>query len=179
MGRNDEIGKRIAELRDICGYSQEDMASMLELDLKAYVAYEDSGEDIPIGAIFRIANICGVDFTEILTGVNAKLTTFQVVRSGEGLEISRNPGYCYRDLAFKFAQKIMEPTMVTIEPGYAELNAHSGQEFNLVLKGTMKLVFNGHEVLMNEGDSAYLNATVPHGHEAIDAPCTFLAVISE
>jgi len=179
MGRNDEIGRRIAELRDICGHSQEDMASALGLDLKVYVAYEDSGEDIPIGAIFRIANICGVDFTEILTGVNAKLSTFQVVRSGEGLEISRRAGYSYRDLAFKYGQKIMEPTMVTIEPGYAELNTHDGQEFNLVVKGSMKLVVNGHEVILNEGDSAYLNATMPHGHEAIGEPCTFLAVISE
>ena len=179
MGQNDEIGRRIAELRDSCGFSQEDMAKELGLDLKMYVAYEEFGADIPIGAIFRIANKCGVDFTEILTGVNAKLDTFQVVRAGEGLEISRKPGYSYKDLAFRFGQKIMEPTMVSLEPGFAELNTHKGHEFNLVVKGAVKLIFEDKEIILNEGDSAYLNPAYPHGHEAVGGPASFLAVISE
>lgn len=180
MGQNDEIGRRIAELREICGITQEEMASELGLDPKAYVAYEESGADIPIGAIFRIANKCEVDFTEILTGTSAKLQTFQVVRSGEGLEVSRKPGYSYKDIAFRYGHKIMQPTMVTIEPGFAELNTHKGQEFNLVVKGKVKLIFQDREVILNEGDSVYLNPAYPHGHEAIGGePSTFLAVISE
>lgn len=180
MGQNDEIGRRIAELRDTCGFTVEDMASELGLDIKTYVAYEEKGDDIPIGAIFRIANKCGADFTEIITGVNAKLDTFQIVRAGEGLEVGRKPGYSYKDLAFRYGQKIMSPTMVTLGPGAAELNTHNGQEFNLVVKGSVKLVFGDREVILNEGDSAYLNAAVPHGHEDVGmGESVFLAVISE
>jgi len=180
MGQNDEIGKRITELRDICGFTQKEMASELGLDLKTYIGYEEKGLDIPIGIIFRIAHKCGADFTEILTGINAKLDTYQVVRAGEGLEVSRKPGYSYKDLAFRYGRKIMQPTMVTIETDYAELNTHKGQEFNLVVKGSLRLIFDGKEEVLNEGDSIYLNAEFPHGHKALNGePCTFLAVISE
>ena len=180
MGQNDDIGRRIAELRDICGFTQKEMASELGLDLKTYISYEEKGLDIPIGVIFRIANRCGVDFTEILTGVNAKLDTYHVVRSGEGLEVSRKPGYSYKDLAFRYGHKIMQPTMVTLETDFAELNTHKGQEFNLVVKGSLRLIVDGREEVLNEGDSVYLNAEIPHGHMSLnDESCTFLAVISE
>ena len=180
MGQNDEIGRRIAELRDICGYTQENMAVSLGLDLETYVEYEEKGADIPIGAIFKIANKCGVDFTEIITGKTAKLGTFQVVRAGEGLEVSRFPGYSYRDLAFLFGNKIMQPSMVTLETDKTELNTHDGQEFNFVVSGTIGLIIDDKEIALNAGDSVYLNPTIPHGHRALsDGPCVFLAVISE
>ena len=180
MGHNDEIGMRIAELRDICGYTQEEMAESLGISVALYKSYEESGEDIPIGVIFRIANICGVDFTEIITGAGGKLDTYQVVRSGEGLEINRNPGYTYQDLAFRYAQKIMQPSLVTIEQGKPELNTHAGQEFAYIVSGSMKLFIDGREIILNTGDSVYLNPTHPHGFALVGAePCIFLSVISE
>lgn len=180
MGQNDEIGRRIAELRDICGYTQEEMASELGLALETYVGYEEKGADIPIGAIFKIANKCGVDFTEIITGKTAMLDSFQVVRAGEGLSVTRAPGYDYKDLAYLYGHKIMQPSMVTLEPGPDELNTHDGQEFNYVVKGSMSLIIEDKEILLNEGDSAYLNAELPHGHRAENnSPCVFIAVISE
>ena len=181
MSQNDEIGRRIAELRDICGYTQEEMALELGLTPETYVAYEEKGADIPIGAIFRIANKCGVDFTEIVTGKAAKLDSFQVVRAGEGLKVSRFPGYDYKDLAYLYGHKVMQPSMVTLEPaGPAELNVHDGQEFNYVVKGSMTLIVEDKTILLNEGDSVYLNAELPHGHRAEnEEPCVFIAVISE
>jgi transcriptional regulator with XRE-family HTH domain len=180
MGTNNEIGMRIAELRDICGYTREEMAEALGVDPSTYDAYELSGEDIPIGAIFRIANKCGVDFTEIVSGAGGNLNTFQVVRSGEGLEVSRKPGYSYKDLAFRYGQKIMQPTMVTLGPGEPELNTHEGQEFDFVVSGSMKLYMDGREIILNAGDSVYLNPTHPHGFSLANGePCLFLAVISE
>lgn len=181
MGQNNEIGARIAELRDVCGFTMKEMAEALNIDLKTYIAYERSGEDIPIGVIFRIANKCNVDFTEIITGHAAKLDTYQVVRSGEGLEVSRNPNYSYRDLAYLFGQKIMAPTLVTLthteEP---ELNTHEGHEFDYIISGSMKLYIDGREMTLNAGDSVYLNPTLPHGFSVVgDESCTFLAVISE
>lgn len=180
MSQNDEIGKRIAELREICGFSQEDLAEELGLDLQTYVSYEKFGADIPIGAIFRIANKCGVDFTEILTGSSAKLNTYQVTRKGEGLEISRKEGYSYKDVAFRYGKKIMQPTIVTLGSGPAELNTHNGQEFNLILEGDVILSIDDREIVLREGDCVYLNPTHPHGHAAgSEGPCRFLAVISE
>lgn len=180
MSSVNEIGARISELRDTCGFTMKEMADALGIDLKTYIDYERSGEDIPIGVIFRIANKCGVDFNEIITGHAAKLNTYQVVRAGDGMEIPRSEDYTYKDLAYLYGQKIMQPSMVTLHAAKAELNTHEGQEFDYVVAGSMKLHIDGREVKLTAGDSVYLNPTLPHGFSVADGEsCTFLAVISE
>ena len=51
--------------------------------------------------------------------------------------------------------------MVTIDPGpegaSLEFNSHPGQEFNHVIKGTMMTIIDGHEIILNEGDSIYFD----------------------
>ena len=55
---------------------------------------------------------------------------------------------------------------------------HSGQEFNLVLEGRMLVNIEGKDLILNEGDSLYFNAKLPHGMKALDGkPVRFLAVI--
>ena len=180
MGQNDEIGKRIAELREICGFTMKEMAEVVGTDLKTYISYESSGEDIPIGVIFRIANKCSVDFTEIVTGHAAKLDTYQVVRAGDGMEVSRNSDYSYRDLAYLFGHKIMAPTMVTLTGSVPELNTHEGHEFDYIVSGSMRLFVDGREMVLSAGDSVYLNPQLPHGFCVEGSePCVFLAVIAE
>lgn len=180
MSAVNEIGERISELRDACGFTMKEMADALGIDLKTYINYERSGEDIPIGVIFRIANKCGVDFNEIISGHAAKLNTYQVVRKGEGMEIPRSSEYTYKDLAYLYGQKIMQPSMVTLHTSEAELNTHEGQEFDYVVSGSMSLHIDGREVKLSAGDSVYLNPMLPHGFSVSDGEsCTFLAVISE
>lgn len=180
MGQTDEIGSRIAELRDTCGFTMKEMAEAVGVDLKTYISYERSGEDIPIGVIFRIANKCKVDFTEIATGNTAKLDTYQVVRAGEGQTVTRNDNYHYQDLAYLFGHKIMAPTMVTLTKSEPELNTHEGHEFDYIVSGAMKLFIDGRELTLKAGDSVYLNPMLPHGFSVEgDESCTFLAVIAE
>ena len=76
----------------------------------------------------------------------------------------------------------MQPLLVTLEPSDepAKLVTHSGQEFNLVLKGTVAVVFEDREIILNEGDSIYFNPTYPHGQRcAGDTKARFLTMIAE
>ena len=76
----------------------------------------------------------------------------------------------------------MQPLLVTIEPSDepAKLVKHSGQEFNLVLKGTVAVVFEDQEIILNEGDSIYFNPTFAHGQRCVgDSKARFLTVIAE
>ena len=87
------IGQRIEGLREACDVTREDMAAELGVSLETYIAWEETGADVPISAIYHMARTFGVEFTEILTGTAAKLDTYQVVRAGEGKEVDRYPGY--------------------------------------------------------------------------------------
>ena len=103
-----EIGLRIKGLREACDVSREDMAAELEVPLETYVRWEETGDDVPISAIYHMAHHFGVEFTEILTGTAAKLDTYQVVRWGEGREVDRYPGYHFEDLAWRYTGKMMQ-----------------------------------------------------------------------
>lgn len=177
-----EIALRIRELREVCGYTVEELAAELKLAPEVYREYEENGENIPISVIYEIANKFNVDFAEIVTGVDAKLNTFHIVRRGDGRCVDRYPGYQYEDLAFRYSRKIMQPLLVTLEPSedVHEPVSHSGQEFNLVLEGTVALNFNDQELILNEGDSVYFNPTYPHAQSCVgDKKARFLTVITE
>ncbi|MBE7010163.1 MAG: helix-turn-helix domain-containing protein [Ruminococcaceae bacterium] len=177
-----ELAQRISGLRDACGYTQEELAEELGIELSVYQDYEENGKNIPISVIYEIANKFGVDFNEIMTGTRAKLDTYHIIKSGKGKSIDRYPGYGFKDLAHRYVGKIMQPLLVTLDPSDtpADLVSHSGQEFNYVLSGRVAILFDGEEFILETGDSIYFNATYPHGQRCVgNEPGVFLTVISE
>ena len=182
MDETYEIAKRIAGIRDACGYTKEQMAQELNIDIETYKEYEENGHNIPISVIFHIANKFKVDLTEILTGTSAKLNTYHIVKAGNGRNIDRYPGYIYEDLAFRYSKKIMQPLLVTLDPTDepAALVTHTGQEFNYVLQGVMAFTFDNQEMMLEQGDCIYFNPKHPHGQKcASSIPVVFLTVIAE
>jgi transcriptional regulator with XRE-family HTH domain len=182
---NDEmrmISERIRELREIFGFSEEEMAKEVKVDVKQYIEYESSGENIPISVLYHISQTFGVDMSEILTGEPARISTLQICRRGKGKTIDRYPGYMFESLAPRFTHKVMEPLLVTLIPGEPEaaLVSHAGQEFNLVLEGVVVITYDDKEFILSAGDAAYFDPTHPHGQRAIgDGKARFLTVITE
>lgn len=177
-----EIGLRIKGLREACDVTREEMARDLSVSLETYISWEETGSDVPISAIYHLAQKFGVEFTEILTGTSAKLNTYQVVRVGEGREVDRYPGYHFEDLAWRYSGKIMQPLLVTLNPSDdpAKLVTHSGQEFNLVLEGAIAITWGDKEFELHPGDSMYFNPHMPHGQRCISAiPAKFVTIIAE
>lgn len=177
-----EITRRIAELRDACGYTPEEFANELGIPAEKYIAYEENASTIPVSLICNIAKLCGVELSEIMTGVSAKLHTLQIVRSGEATGIERYPGYHMEDLAHRFAGKTMQPMLVNLYPDdeIPAMAKHGGQEFNYVLEGTVDLYWNGKVYTLNKDDSVYFNPTYDHAqHCHGDAPAKFITIIAE
>ena len=177
-----EIGQRLCGLREACDVTIEEMAADLNVPVETYEKWEATGADIPISAIYHVARKFGVEFTEILTGTAAKLDTFQVVRAGQGKNVERYPGYHYDDLAWRYADKIMQPLEVVLDPSDkpAALQSHSGQEFNLVLEGTVVVSWADQEFVLEKGDSIYFNPQFPHGQRCGgDVPAKFVTIIAE
>ena len=177
-----EIGERIEGLREACDVTREEMAADLGVSIETYVSWEETGSDVPISAIYHIARKFGVEFTEILTGTAAKLDTYQVVRAGEGKEVDRYPGYHFEDLAWRYYGKIMQPLEVVLAPSDepAKLVTHGGQEFNIVLEGTVIVTIDGVDHELNAGDSVYFNPELPHGQRCGSSiPAKFITIIAE
>ena len=182
MSEINEIGARLRELREVSEYTVEQVAAELGLEPELYRTYEEDGKDIPISVIFGVANMFGVDFTEIVTGSPARLDTYHIVKRGDGKVVNRNPEYHFEDLAYRYADKIMQPLLVTLEPTDtpAKLITHSGQEFNMVLEGTVILCIGDKEFSLTAGDSIYFNPAIPHGQRCGGTEkARFLTMIAE
>ncbi len=179
-----EIAKRIKELREIMGYSASFMAEKTDVDEAKYTLYESGTVDIPFSFIHKCALVFGVEMTELLEGSTAKLSSYTVTRKGEGQKTAKEDGIDIANLAYKFKDKLAEPYWVKYEYSASQQNkpihltTHSGQEFDLVLSGQLKVQVGDHVEVLQEGDSIYYNSSTPHGMIAIGGKdCVFCAVV--
>ena len=164
-----EISGRIKELRTILDISAMDMAKDINVPYETYNNYENGEEDIPISVLYNIAGRLGVDVTVLMTGEDPRMASAAVCRKGKGVQVERYPGYEYSSLAYNFKGRTIEPLLVTIDSSKAPsaLVAHSGQEFNYVVEGRMKVTVASSEYLLDEGDSIYFDASLPHNQSAL------------
>lgn len=175
-----QIARRIKELREILGITAEEVSKKCGVDVNEYILYEEAKKDISIGVLYAIADILGVDPTELLTGEAPKMGSYTIVRQGNGVSVERYKGYSFSSLAFNFKEREMQPMIVTIKRGkIPEPITHKGQEFNYVLEGEMNVHIDGQAHLLKAGDSIYFNSMIPHGQSAVSETARFLTVINE
>lgn len=178
---NQNIGKRIKELRELSDIEIEEIVDELSVDKDLYVKYENGEVDIPASFLYELANIFKVDMSLLLTGEETRMRIFDVTRSGEGVSVERRKEYKYENLCKKFMHKKAEMFIVTVDPKedpVPSLNSHPGQEFNYVLEGSLKIYIHENEIILNEGDCIFFDSTHRHAMIALnDEKAKFLAVI--
>lgn len=178
-----QIASRIKELREVLNLSIEDVSSKLGIAVDTYTDYESNRKVIPISTLNALAEILHVDFTVLLTGEAPRMAKYTLVRKEHGVHVERYPGYYFQSLAYNFKNRTMEPMLVFLEPHDDDskepaLVTHGGQEFNLVLEGTVKVVVGEHVFILNEGDSLYFDPSIPHGQRAVGGPVKFVTIIN-
>ena len=179
-----EVSERIKELRDIYSLSDVEMAEKTGVSLEEYLAYENGMEDMPFSFVHKCAVAFGVELTDLLEGQSAKLTTYNVTRRGQGQVTANEEGILIQNLAPKFKNKLANPYWVKYEYSSdlqtkpIEVTTHSGQEFDLVVKGSLKVQVGDHVEVLHEGDSIFFKSSIPHGMIAVDGEdCYFLAMV--
>jgi transcriptional regulator with XRE-family HTH domain len=176
------IAERIKGLREISGTSTETLAKELGISTDLLIKYESGNVDIPVGFLNKVAHKFSIELSALLSGENPRLHVYCVVRKEKGLSVERRKQYKYEHLAYNFINKKAEPFIVTIEPSaeknQMEFNSHPGQEFNYLIEGTMKMIIDGHEIILNKGDSIYYDSAYRHAMKALDhKPVKLLAVV--
>ena len=87
-----EVAQRISELRNIYGFTDEEMAKKTEVSLDEYRAYLEGKDDMPFTFVHKCALAFGVEITDLLEGQSAKLSTYNVTRRGEGTTTANGEG---------------------------------------------------------------------------------------
>jgi len=179
-----EIALRIRDMREIFGYTTAEMAKNVGITEELYCAYESGATDLPFTFMHKCSLVFGVELTDLLEGRSAKLQSYAVTRRGQAPKTAEEDGITIQNMAPMFRHKLAAPYWVTYQ--YSEelqsqpihTTTHDGQEFDLVIQGSMRVRVGEHEEVLHEGDSIFYKSSTPHGMIAVDGKdCVFLAMI--
>jgi transcriptional regulator with XRE-family HTH domain len=165
----EELGKRIKRIRLQRKFSLQDLAEKTGFT-KGYLSkVENSPKAPPVSTLAMVAKALNVTISEIF-GEEEKKNSICLVKKGERPLIARSGstfGYSYQALAQPYFQKHMEPYILAfpLHPKASPHFQHKGEEFMYVIEGTMKFIYGDKELMVEEGDSIYFDASVPHHGE--------------
>ena len=177
-----EIAGRVKELREVENVAVEVLAEEINVPAEKIRAYESGSVDIPISYLTKLAQRFNVEITEMITGEEPRLRMYSLCRKGKGISVERFKEYEYQSLVYKFAHKKCEPYYVTVQASKEDkplyMNSHEGHEFDYVLSGTLKMVIEDKELILEEGDCVYLDSKFRHALKAVgDKDVNFLAIV--
>lgn len=184
MSQAAEIAERLKGLREMMDISSAEMAAVAGVDEKTYLEYEAGKKDFSVTFLYNCAERFGVDVTALLTGHTPNLSSFSIVRAGQGVLTERRHSFTYQHLAQNFKGRTAEPFLVEVpydaaaEKKPISMSVHKGQEMDYILSGELKICINGREDILKEGDTAYYDSGQPHGMIAVGGKnCQFLAIV--
>ena len=179
-----EVAGRIKDLREAKGYTPAELAKLTGVTVEDYLLLEQGETDFSFTFIYKCAKACDVEVVDLLEGRSTTLTSFAITRRGDGLKILKQHGVEYNNLAPKFKDKLAEPFLVKFpyipeeQNAPIKLSSHNGQEFDVIVKGSLKVQVGNHVDVLHEGDSIFYNSLIPHGMIAVsEGGCEFHAVV--
>lgn len=175
------VADRLIGLREIMEVSVEEAAEVCNVSVEQYEKYESGTVDIPVGILQSISKKYGIDLGTLISGHEPRMHFYSLTKKDKGLSVNRRSDYEYQALATGFQNRKADPFIVKITPEETKeihFNSHPGHEFNYMIEGSMKIVIDGKELILEQGDSVYFDATKKHGMQALDNKnAKFLAII--
>ena len=179
-----EVAGRIRELRQISGFTVEEMARRTGLSAEEYIRCEEGTSNLSIAFLYRCTLSFGVDMGDLLEGRSPKLRSYDLTRKGEGQRIEEAHHMIGYNLAADFRNRIGLPLYMEMKyrPGAEyediQLVTHEGQECDIVISGHMKIQIGSRSEILHPGDCIYYDSGTPHGMIAVDGEdCAFYAFV--
>ena len=179
-----EVAERIRELREVSGFTVEEMAQRTNLSVEEYIQCEAGNRNLSIAFLYRCTLSFGVDMGDLLEGRSPKLRSYDLTRKGEGQRIEEAHHMIGYNLAADFRNRIALPLYMEIkyregaEYEDIELVTHEGQECDIVISGHMKIQIGSRSEVLHPGDTIYYDSSTPHGMIAVNGEdCSFYAIV--
>ena len=177
-----KIGLRIREIRKEKNLSLQNIADRSNLS-KSLLSKVENFRTIPsLPVLSRIADVLKVDIAEIVKGINEeKKHPYIVVRKAERERLERESakGFVYESLITRnVTSSLFESFVLTLKKGARrEPVSTDGDEFLLMLKGTISFHYGQEQIVLKGGDAIFFNGRIPHVPENIGTDeASFLAV---
>ena len=155
-----DLGKKIKQMRNQKGLTQEELADRCELT-KGYISQLENDLNSP-----SIATL-----TDILSALGSNLAEFFREETEEKVVFSKNEfiekdsdGVLWRWLIPNAQKNMMEPVLVELAENVSTAGdvPHEGEEFGYVLEGKIALQLGTKQHVCKKGEAFYYSAGLPH-----------------
>ena len=178
----DGLGEHLKALRAARGMTLERLATATGLTKSYLSKIQNSRKLPPIATLSRIAQALGTGIGSFFGDILEAREGASVVRKEERLPVVRGGtafGYDYVSLAHKRLSKRMEPFVFTF-PSKIDRHVffdHGGEEFVFILAGTVIFQVGDERWTLEEGDSIYFDAAIPHRGWSVGRDAKALVVV--
>lgn len=192
------LGQAIRARRAARGLSLADLAGQLGIAISSLSKLENGLTPITFERLEAIARLLDVDIAALLSdgrsipaaneepaaeaprqdfGTRRSITRADQAAAIEGGVYTLE--FHAADLLEKRFQPMIAQVHCTDIGQYGPFTRHDGEEFNLVLEGTLEFHTDVYSpVVLNRGDSIYFDAEMGHAHIRVgDEPCVLVAMI--
>ena len=154
------LGKKIKQMRNQKGLTQEELADRCELT-KGYISQLENNLNSP-----SIATL-----TDILSALGSNLSEFFREETEDKVVFSKNEfieknsdGVIFNWLIPNAQKNMMEPLLVELAPSTSTIEdiPHEGEEFGYVLEGKIAIVLGNAHHPCKKGEAFYYEASKPH-----------------
>lgn len=157
-----ELGEKIRGLRHSQKMSIEQLAEKTGLSKGLISQIERDITGPSVASLWKISKALNVTMNYFFDEFEE---TNQVVRKNERKKIAIKKANRSYELLCPNLKNAIEMLWIEIEPfncSTEDLISHEGEECGVVIKGTLRVLSGEKTYDLNEGDSIYLDSTIPH-----------------
>jgi transcriptional regulator with XRE-family HTH domain len=150
---------------------------------KGFLSQVEHGKKAPsISTLMRMAHVLEVPVSELFARKGGAEPPYSLVRAHERQRYAREGtlyGYRYEALAFRKAEKHMEPFIVLPPLRMPQkFFAHEGDEMVLVMSGRVQVDLDGDLITLRAGDCIYFDAAIPHRSRSLGKTAARMLVVA-
>ena len=181
------VGEKIKSLRESQSISMEELAQRSGLAIEQIERIENNIDLPSLAPLIKIARVLGVRLGTFLDDQDENGPV--VCRKSEAkdsISFSNNAIHSrkhmeYHSLSKSKADRHMEPFIIDVaatDDSDFVLSSHEGEEFIMVMQGTMEICYGKNTYLLEEGDSIYYDSIVPHHVHAYQGQAAKILAVS-
>lgn len=159
------LGQTIRRFREESNLRLKDLAEKSGFS-ESYISQIEREVVLPsVTALGKVADALGMSVSQLFE--EAERTNGakrMIVRKAERKVISISPDSQFENyLLAPDLRRRMEPVLSRARPGVVSATySHNGEEFVILLKGSMRIQIGEEEFELAEGDAVYLDSRIPH-----------------
>ena len=182
------VGEKIKSLRESQSISMEELAQRSGLAIEQIERIENNIDLPSLAPLIKIARVLGVRLGTFLDDQDENgPVVCRKDESQNSISFSNNAIHSRKHMESFLppqnprAARHMEPFIIdvaTTDDSDFVLSSHEGEEFIMVMEGTMEISYGKNTYLLEEGDSIYYDSIVPHHVHAYEGQAAkILAVV--